>query len=155
MQQKLCLWLCPSVLLLALCIGNPFVGARDARALRVPSQPRDIPAAAPATPATAAAPATLPKATPVDLRAPAAGAGFQKALAGAALQPANAVALRGVPTPALGLACPDPTLAPLVVDTDLTDHGQVVWVLRDGRRLCRNPHGTQPLLVPAASVSRR
>jgi hypothetical protein len=46
--------------------------------------------------------------------------------------------------------CPDPLLAPLVVDVQWVGE-QPVWCLRDGRRLVRNPRGDQPLLVPAAA----
>ncbi|MFY9343740.1 MAG: hypothetical protein WAT39_14720, partial [Planctomycetota bacterium] len=60
--------------------------------------------------------------------------------------PAAAVRDRG----ALAPRCPDPRLEPLVVGVEHGPQGEPVWVLRDGQRWRRNPHGAQPLLVPAA-----
>jgi len=47
------------------------------------------------------------------------------------------------------LECPDPLLRHLVVEVETDASGAPIWVLRDGRRLRRNPIvGGKPLLVP-------
>jgi hypothetical protein len=152
MQQKLCLWLCVAVLLGALCAGNPFLGGRDG--------------ATPLVTAPARAPARAPlpaAATPVrDALRSSLDGGARKALGthasaaprgGERAQPVNAVVpvalAASVPADAAA-RCPDAALAPLVQSVELDARGEpAVWVLRDGRRLVRNPRNGdgEPLLV--------
>ena len=168
MQQKLCLWLVLVVLFGALCLGNPFLPCGAAAPAGSPgASPAAVPAASPTEPSTMQAQTAPPAATPaIDVQLAAAGgaasagargrelAAESMAAKALAVVPASArrspsVALRAEPSaePLLP-ACPDADLADQVIAVEQVGD-EPVWVLRDGRRLVRNPIvGGRPLLVP-------
>lgn len=151
MQQKLCLWLCVAVLVGALSTGNPFLPATPAATTGV---------AAPAVALAVDPPAAIevaPAPGPVVLALNARPAGEPRSarkglLQGTAAPAVVPAALRApVATDASGTLCPDVSLRELVTATDRTADGSTIWVLRDGRRLVRNPDPAgRPLLVPVA-----
>lgn len=161
MQQKLCLWLCPLVLLGALCVGNPFLPSKDAPVGA--SSPGPQSSAAPAgvgSKADKVPPGGRDLALQVQgregagtvnaLRQPVAAPAFLPvALHAGAVDASNPS--RAVPNPA-EVVCPDALLRPLVVAVERGAAGETVWVLGDGRRFVRNPRrgAGQPLLVRQA-----
>jgi hypothetical protein len=141
MQQKLCLWTCVVVLVGALCAGNPFLCGRDTAMAPLSAEPPT-----PAAPAVDAA-RTRPDAGSA-LRTGTEGTA-RKALGQARPLDAFVPVSLAANVPADPSACPDPALAPLVESTERAALGETVWVLRDGRRLVRNPQrgAGHPLLI--------
>lgn len=175
MQQKLCLWMAVVVLFGALCVGNPFLAGREGQTVArstgaapsMVSPGEEANAFArrgdPVTPAErepasiAAVPPRVSLASDQPRIARATEAGIDRS-GGIELASLSAhtptASRRSARASGLGelrpeLECPDETLRPFVVRTELHD-GVVVWVLVDGRRLRRNPKPAagEPLLVP-------
>ncbi|HZN41040.1 MAG TPA: hypothetical protein VFD82_19695 [Planctomycetota bacterium] len=150
MRPKLFLMLAVVALLAALLAGNPFLGKCRPAGLAVP-----LDAAPPATPVGEA---VLPvafaqnRSGPRDAnegRIPAAAMG-QATPVGLVLNQPDGLTKGAARGKAAAPQCPDPLLRPLVVDVESDASGAPIWVLEDGRRLCRNPvAGKEPLLVPA------
>lgn len=157
MQHKLCLWLAALLLLGALGVGNPFlVGPACAG----PAEP------ASSSPKSGVSPRAAgelheprfevdppPRAQTVALSVP----GPSSAGANRPLRPSVAPAFAlasDAPTPQTSLACPDAKLQHLVLRVDFHE-GKPVWVLRDGRRLARNPKvaSGEPRLVPIGTAA--
>lgn len=147
MRHSACLWFALALLFTALAVGNPFLpcgGKSDgklAEAAPLRAQPAVLDSGR--EPAFA-----MQRSWQRD-------AGFvltSGRAADSAIVPASLRASGGqVDLP----VCPDAALAPFVVAVEDVA-GERVWVLRDGRRMRRNPllDAGQPLLVPVTSLDK-
>lgn len=173
MQHKLCLWMALVVLFGALCVGNPCLECHEPTVADAPTRDGAVatssgvartdapPAGSPAQPAVQ--PAVQPAA--LMARSGAASRGVELASSsvrrpllevGRDVGQATDAALHSASL--VAWPCPDPALQDAVVRVELGDGGrgvggtgEVVWVLRDGRRLRRNPslRAGAPLLIDA------
>lgn len=120
MSSRLCIVLALAVLFGALAGGNPFLAGGP-----TPAAPSGSTGEGVALPAAAQSPRAQPVA------APAVAPGADGTALPATLLPAT--------LPATLPACPEPALQPLVERVEFGGDGEAVWVLRDGRRVRRDP----------------
>lgn len=111
MSSRLCIVLALAVLFGALAGGNPFLAGGP-----TPAAPSGSTGEGVALPAAAQSPRAQPVAAP-----------------------AVAPGADGTALPATLPACPEPALQPLVERVEFGGDGEAVWVLRDGRRVRRDP----------------